>query len=314
MVINYSFRLQSSCMELREVRSLVLLAESRSIRQTAERMHLTAAAVHKQLRNLSENLGVKLYEKIGSELHITPACEVLLPHFRDLLAAEEASWNAVEEWKGLRSGLVRIGTGRTISSEVLPCFLKRFRRKHSRISLYVETGTTQQMIERLVQGSLDLAVLMFPESAEQENLVIEAVWQAEIVLVSNVSVPSERCSLAQFERSPFILFQKGGRITNLIEDYFASLHFRPRVIMRFDDTEAIKAMVRSGLGMSMLPYWSVYGDLKRGTLKLMTQKERKLECKVALISRKRGENSSPAQAFISMARTFDNRSLRLAPR
>ena len=115
-------------------------------------MHLTAAAIHKQLRLLGEGLGVKLYEKSGSQLRITPAGEVVLPHLRDLLAAEEAAVNALEEWKGLRQGLVRIGAGRTISSGVLPVLLKQYRRKYPGISLYVETGNTQQMTERLARA------------------------------------------------------------------------------------------------------------------------------------------------------------------
>jgi len=300
-------------MEIREVRSLVLLSESGSIRQTADSMHLTAAAIHKQLKLLGEKLGVRLYEKAGPGLRMTPAAEVVLPHLRNLLAAEEAARNALDEWKGLRKGLVRIGAGRTIASDILPYMLKRFRRSHSSISLFVETGHTQHLIDRLAQGVLDLAVLMFPELAEQENFAVETTWDAEIVLISNLPHLPAHCSLAELAKTPFILFQRGALIENLIERYFSELHFRPRVVMRFDDSEAIKAMVRSSLGISMLPYWGVHNDLKRGALKLIRQKERKLTAKVALVSRQHAGGSPPAQAFIAMARKFDSCGLRLAP-
>ena len=154
---------------------------------------------------------------------------------------------------------------------------------------------------------------MFPEVAEQENLVVEAVWRAEVVLVSNSPVQS-RLSLSQLAKTPFVLFQRGSLIENLIDAYFASLHFRPRVVMRFDDTESIKAMVRSGLGMSMLPYWSVCADLDRGTMHLVGQKDRKLDCQVVIVSRTKTSPSGPAGCFIEMARKFAPHRLRLAPR
>ena len=65
---------------------------------------------------------------------------------------------------------------------------------------------------------------------------------------------------------PFILYSKGSRIEDLIDRYFAEISFRPKVIMTFDNAEAIEAMIWTGLGISMLPMWTVDGDLKRGAV------------------------------------------------
>ena len=83
--------------------------------------------------------------------------------------------------------------------------------------------------------------------------------------------------------------------------------------MRFDDTESIKAMVGSGLGMSMLPYWCVAPNIARGELALVRQKERKLQCGVAVVRGRSAGASGPARAFAGIAKTFDGRRLRLAP-
>ena len=98
---------------------------------------------------------------------------------------------------------------------------------------------------------------------------------------------------------------------NLIDRYFAERDFHPRVIMRFDNAEAIKAMIRTGLGMSMLPLWAVDVDIRRGALTLIRQREQPLLSKVALVSRKSSYVPRPVQAFINMAQTFECRSPRL---
>src|SRR5690242_12980608 len=101
-------------MELRELRSLITLAELGSLATAAERLHLSAAAIHKQLKVLEVELGVQLYERIGRTLKLTQAAEVLLPYSKDLLAQHDAALEAMEEWKGLKRGVVRIGAGPTI--------------------------------------------------------------------------------------------------------------------------------------------------------------------------------------------------------
>src|SRR5262249_58806958 len=114
-------------MELRELRCLMTLADVGSITRTAEKLHLSAAAIHKQLKVLEDELNVRLYEKAGRQLRLTQAAEVLLPHIKNLLAQYDAALSALSEWKGLKHGLVRIGTGPTMSSYLLPSLLDGFR-------------------------------------------------------------------------------------------------------------------------------------------------------------------------------------------
>jgi DNA-binding transcriptional LysR family regulator len=289
-------------MELRAMRSLTVLAGSGNISQTAAVLHLSPAAVHKQLKGLESELGVRLYERVGRRLCLTPLAEALLPYVHDILAQHDSALAVIEEWKGLKKGMVRIGAGPTLSSYVLPTLLKRFRRCHPRIELFIETGHTPILIEGLNRGRLDLALLVSSELLTEPHLAVEASWDCEFVLVSNLRQVPHRCRLAQLEKYPFILFQKGSRMENLIDRYFAERGFQPRVIMRFDNAEAIKAMIRAGLGISVLPYWLVDEDIRRRTLSLVRLQEPPLAAKVALVSRRRSYIPAPVQEFAEMAR------------
>lgn len=120
--------------------------------------------------------------------------------------------------------------------------------------------------------------------------------------------------MSELRKFPFILFKKGSRVEDLIDRYFAEVKFQPRIIMRFDNPEAIKAMLRSGFGISMLPMWTVGADLRRRELILIRQRERPLLSKLALLSRKSSYVSKPVRSFIEMAREFEGKNLRLTRR
>ena len=298
-------------MEFRELRSLAVLAESGCITRTGGTLHLSPAAIHKQIKNLENEFGVRLYEKVGRRLRLTQVAELLLPHLKLLLAQHEALVSAVEEWKGLRKGRVRIGSGPTLSSCMVPPLLRSFRRRYPAIDLLVETGNSATLLENLDKGALDLALLIWPEHLDNGNCVVARLWPFEIVIVSNRRHTPTSCSFAQLQRLPFILFKKGSRVEDLIDRYFAELHFKANVIMRFDNADAIKAMIRTGLGISMLPFWTVYQDIREGRLSLIHQHECPLVSNIALVSRKHSYESKPVTAFIRLAQGFESRTLRL---
>jgi DNA-binding transcriptional LysR family regulator len=296
-------------MEFKELRCLVALSELGSISQVAEQLHLSPPAIHKQLKILEGELGVPMYEKIGRRLQLTQAAEILLPYLKDMLAQYTSALSALEEWKGLKRGMIRIGTGP--STYILPAILKKYRRANPSIELLVETGNTPVLLEGLSRGSLDLALLVSPDLVEKQDFCVETSWNFELVLVSHLRHPPSRPHLADLKSHRFILFRKGSRLEESVDRYFAAHGFEPNVIMRFDNPDFIRAMVCTGLGFSMLPFWVVEKDVKEGRLSLIHQAEPPLYSKIALVRRKSAYLPQPVQAFISAARTLEEKSMRL---
>lgn len=301
-------------MDLRQIRSLAMLADVGGLTAAAQRLHVSPAAVHKQLRLLQSELGVQLYEHVGRKLVLTPVAEALLPQLRALLAQYDSVFDAVEEWKGLKRGAVRIGAGPTISTYVLPVLMKRFRRVHPNVELTVETGNTGILLSGLREGSLDLSLIVLADVIEASEFKIHASWPFELVLVSHTRQPHRRHSLKDLGRSPFILFQKGSRMEQPIEQYFAANGFAPRVVMRFDNAEAIKAMIRSGLGISVLPVWAVDSDIRQRRLHCIKLSDGPIVSRLALVSRNVGYMPEAAKAFAEAAQNIEWRNPRLSLR
>ncbi|HVG18275.1 MAG TPA: LysR family transcriptional regulator [Blastocatellia bacterium] len=288
-------------MELRALKSLDTLAATGSITRTAQKLNLSPAAVHKQLKVLEDELGVQLYEKSGRQLRLTQAAITLLPYVKNLLAQYDATLLALNEWKGSKHGLIKVGTGPATSSYILPFFLGKFRRKFPNVELSVETGAASYTVECLRTGSLDLIFLVSGDDFYDPDFRVEASWDFEMVLVSAQQRGVRPCSLSELQEHPFIFYKEGSVFDRLIERYFMEADFHPRVIMRLDNTEAIKAMIRLRLGISMLPMWTLKAELKDRTLSLIQQKEPPLFAKISLVTRRHIYRSKPLEGFVKLA-------------
>lgn len=292
-----------SAMEFRELRSLATVADLGSITQAAEKLHLTPPAIHKQLRCLEAELGVRLYENIGHRLRLTQAAEIILPHSRDLLAEHQAVIAAMDEWRGLKRGIVRIGAGPATSVYLLPGLLRKYRRAFPKVDIFVETGNSPALIEKLEDGSLDLALLASSSLPEEPNLSVERSWDTEFVFVSSLEHVPRRCRIAELKKFPFILFRKGSRMQDAIDRYFAEMDFHPKVIMTFDNADAIKAMIRAGLGVTLLPFWIVEADVRKRVIAMIHQRERPLFSRFDLLRRKSSYIPKPVASFIELTHT-----------
>lgn len=292
-------------MSLKEFHSFVALAELGSITAAAAKLNLTAAAIHKQLKVLEAELGVQLYNKSGRQLYLTPAAETLLPHVRKVLAEYEATFQVVQELKGVKRGLVRIGSGPTMSSYLLPALIENFRRRHPEMELLVQTGNTRQLLQKLMTGAVDVAfvVLRDEKGGPADNLRVETIWSFEIIIVA-ATAPAGRnapCRMAELHDSPFILYEEDSVFEEIIDGYFRQHDLQPRVVMRFDNAEAIKAMARTGLGLTMLPAWTVTDQLQARTLVQIRQREKPLTARIALITRSISYLPPSVRAFVHTA-------------
>lgn len=292
-------------MDLRELRSFVVLSELQNITRAAEVLHLSPAAVHKQIKILEQDLDARLYEKVGRRLRLTQAGEVLLPYARDLVVRYKATLEAFEQWKGVKKGVLRLGSGAGISVVVLPHLLGKFREAYPDIEVIVETGSTSTLIRGLEEASLDAAMFVAPEALESPGALIEVVWPFTLVPVAAKSLGRCDWTMQELRTQPFILFKEGSQVERTIDAHFARLNFHPRVVMRFDHAEAIKAMVRIGAGISFLPHWSVASELAAGELIPLRFGSMPLTSRIVLAVRQSGAIPPPVRGLIDIAHRIE---------
>lgn len=287
-------------MELREMRSFALLATCGSLQEVAERTQLSPAAVHQHLKSIESRLGIRLYRRTPGRLLLTEPAKLMLPYVRECLAQHESALAALEDWRGAKKGTIRVGAGPSFCSYLLPALLKQFRRRAPGVEVFVESGTSAHLHEHLQSGSLDL-IFDVNESAEPGESVIAGRWLSQAGFVGAASNVPPTLKLRDIQKRPFILFQRGTPMEAAVQAYFNRLGFEPSVVMRSDSAEAIKAMVRAGLGLSVLNLWNVSNDLRSKSLVSVRTDAPPLEVSMALLRQRSGYVPSALAEFVRVS-------------
>ncbi|MEN6536433.1 MAG: LysR family transcriptional regulator [Bryobacteraceae bacterium] len=302
-------------MEFREVRSLALLADLKSIQRVADAVHLSAPSVHKHLKTLEEELGVPLYERDGRALKLTEAAQTILPYFQQIIAERDTALRELDEWKGVKKGLVRVGAGQIVGTYLVPRILKEFMDRYPGVNASIQAAPVRPLVENLSAGLIDLALLAVPELHQERHLstdgieIVCDITDLAMVLVSGAPRSPRQCSISSLSGVPFVLYERGLGIDNVMERYFTEVGFRPRVVVRCDYTETIKAMLQTVQGISLLPFRAVEKEVQAGMLWLVRQREQPLSLRIVL-ARRKGHYAPPAvRALIDVMKEYSVRGI-----
>src|SRR5215211_1236693 len=146
-------------MELRQLRSLVTLADERHFTRAAARLHIAQPALSQQIRRLEDELGIALVDRTTRHVALTPAGDQLVARARRALAEIDAATEELSELAGIRSGRVVIGAMRSTGPFDLSALLAAFHARHPGVELVVREEPSEVMLQRLHADALDVAFL-----------------------------------------------------------------------------------------------------------------------------------------------------------
>ena len=264
-------------MDLHQLRVFHAAVLTGGFTRAGEELHLSQSTVSQHIKLLEDELGCPLFLRVGKRVQVTEAGKVLLPYaeriFRDLKNAEMA----VREMNALKRGTVRLGVGPTTLTYRLPQVLGDYKRRFPEIELIVIAGTTEFLLQALRSQRVDLAIVM--PTAAQPGLTVKPLGLEEMVIVINRDHPFARrraIDPSDVATLRFILYEKNTAMQNLIDRYFESLGLTPTILMEVENNEAIKSLVRAGLGSSILPLCAVANEPPDSQLRILRVKGKPL--------------------------------------
>ncbi len=246
---------------LRQLRAFIATVEIGSLTQAAQALHLTQPAVSQQLRELERILGVRVLERTNARLAPTVAgAAILTAARRTQAAAAEVAAIALACRSG-EVGRVRLGTGATACIYLLPPILAATRRQMPGLEIIVETGNTPDILRRVEQGSLDAGLVTLPRALGRGLARVRLRRDELLALLPSATSVGSPLTPAQLAAQPLILYESGGDTRGIIDAWFRNAGLTPKPIMALGSVEAIKVLVSSGLGASVLPCLALEQDV-----------------------------------------------------
>lgn len=254
-------------MDLRQLEILRAVAESGSFTAAGRQLHLSQSAVSRQILLLEDELNEQLFLRIGRKIRITPAGATLLRLSQRVIDDIEETRAGILEGQQTLNGSLRIVGGMTVCLYVIPALLKEYRRLHPNVEVRVTPGATPRLIRRLRSGAADLGLLTLP--VDDPNLVAVPVMREELLVATAPQHPLARrrtVTPRDLVRQPFVLFESGSNTRRSIDDYFVREQVEPKIVTETENVEIIKALVRIGMGITIIPYQAVAREVRAGSL------------------------------------------------
>jgi len=155
----------------------------------------------------------------------------------------------------------------TVCLYVFPPLLREFRRVHPRVDIKLITGATPRLIRQLRTGSADVALLTLP--IEEPSFVVVPALREELMLVMPPDHPlagKRRVAPKELAVQSFVLFEPSSNTRRTIDGFFTRVGIEPRVVLETENVEILKALVTSGMGLSIVPYQSIVDEVRAGKL------------------------------------------------
>ncbi len=242
-------------MDLASLHTFIAIAEQGSFSLAGQQLHITQPAVSKRLATLEEQLGVRLFDRMGREVTLTQAGQTLLPRAYRIVNELEDSKRALSNLSGTVSGRLSLATSHHIGLRRLPPILRRFTKEHPEVVLDIRFLDSEVAYNDVLQGRCELALItLSPQHVEHLESV--KVWQDDLVFVVAPEHPlshKKQISLQDLSDYPAVFPGSQTFTSKIALNLFADAGLTPNISMHTNYMETIKMMVSIGLAWSVLP-------------------------------------------------------------
>lgn len=290
-------------MEIRQLKTFRMVANLLSFNRAAEALHYAQSSISAQIHALEDDLGVRLFDRLGRTILLTEAGERLLRYADKILALEEET--RAELADGTKpSGHLTIRVPESLCVHRFPGVIRRFRARYPRVRLKLTTCAHEGLQKDLRKGITDLAFL-FAESVHASDLDVDALGVEPIILVTSPDHPlarKNRLRSVDLESETVLLSTVDCSYRKSFERLLQEAGVAPENRLVFHSVAALKACVAAGVGVTVLPAMTVREELAAGRLVSLKWEEKEIEMGVLMLWYKERWRSPALTAFMETAR------------
>lgn len=288
-------------MEFRTLRAFVEVVRQGGFSPAARTVFATQSTVSKAVKQLEEEIGVPLLDRIGHRVRLTPAGEIVYPRAVRLLAEREDLAAELAELRGLKRGTLRLGLPPVGSSTIFAPLFAVFRNRYPGIDVRLVEYGSERLEEVLVSGEIELAASLLPVSEGFEHQDIRREPMMALMPDRHPLAGGPDVELDALRNEPFVLFEAGFAINRVILDACRRHGFEPQVVARSSQIDFIIELVAAGLGVAFLPRMIVE-DRRRPGVGAALLAEDETDWRLAMIWRRGAYLSHAAKAWLTLVR------------
>jgi len=237
---------------LRQLRVFESVARHLSYTRAAEELHLSQPAVSMQIRQLEDNLGLPLFERVGKKVYITEAGQEMYHYSRGVEQQLSEAETVLENLKGLRQGRLVLAVAST-ANYFVPRLFAEFNKKYEAVSLSLDVTNREGLLAHLEANDTDMIIMGLPPG--EMVLESEAFLDNPLVVIApphHPLVKKRHIPMESLQQEPFIMREQGSGTRISMERVFEDEGIQLKTGMEMSSNEAIKQAVQAGLGLGVL--------------------------------------------------------------
>jgi DNA-binding transcriptional LysR family regulator len=290
-------------MTLRKLEIFYCVAEKLNMTTVSKEMHISQPAISQMIKEMEEELEVRLFNRLGKRLYLTDEGELFKTYSRRMLNLYQEFEEVLEEKKDFKKGKLKLGASSTIGIYVMPKLIQEFIKEFPEIDISLKIGNTEDIANMILKNDIDFAFV--EAEVDMNEIKSEEIWKDELILITN---PKHRwgdlCEIdeSELKNEKFILREEGSGTRKVFEAAMKNNHIKYRESFTLGNTEAIKEIIMTGLGISCLSRLTVKKELDEGKLRGYRIKKFEINREFNLIHHKDKHFSSLMKEFIQKGR------------
>jgi DNA-binding transcriptional LysR family regulator len=262
----------------RQLRAFAALSRTGSFTLAAKEMFLSQSAVSHSMKALETDVGCRLFDRVGKKVLLTQAGEALLHHTEKILQEMAAARAGLEQLGKWGVGRLRIGASPTACQYILPAVLREFKESFPKCRIAIEPGDTLEAIESVRENRIDLAITLEPRNEDQFEF--HPLFTDELTFIVGAMHPWARDGhvvRSDIPKQSYVLYNKKSYTFRMVRDYFNQEDMVLNTVIELGSMEAIKELVKLGLGVSILSPWIAQKELLEKSLVALPLGRRKMK-------------------------------------
>ncbi|BBM36851.1 LysR family transcriptional regulator [Pseudoleptotrichia goodfellowii] len=285
-------------MDIHHLKIFYEASNEKSFTKAAKKLYISQSAVSIQIKKLEHTLGLQLIERNSKNFKLTFAGKELFRMSKDIFEKISRMENEMRKILQYKKGKISIGATHNIGEPVLPGIMIEFRKNNPEIEFDLYIKNKESLVKHLKEGTVDIALMEEYFIEDKEIKVIETE-EYPFVVVSGTEVRDYR------ELIDIPLLKRDTMLTNKYLDLFEKIigfNLDKRISIN-GSIETMKNLIKNGLGFAVLPYYSVYEEIKKGTLKVIYSFE-KSEDKFQIVFIRENEEKEGITKFVEFLESY----------